>query len=93
MHARIVRFTGVSKERIDAIRSEVESGGPPPGVEASSIQLYHDTEQETGVVVVTFDSAEKLRAADEIFNSMDPGDTPGSRSSVDRCELVSDQQV
>ena len=91
MHARVVRFTGVSDERMAELGNRIEGGeGAPPGVEASSVQIYHDPAQETAVVVVEFESEEKMRAADEAFAQMDPSETPGSRASVDLCAVVAD---
>jgi hypothetical protein len=88
MHARVVRFTGVTPERAAEVVSMVkESGGPPPGVDSTGMQFLVDEEQGTAIFVGYFEDAEKLRAADEIFEQMDPGDTPGTRASVDRCEI------
>ena len=40
MHARVVRFTDVTPERISQIVAAVEeSGGPPPGVDSAIIRL------------------------------------------------------
>jgi hypothetical protein len=39
-------------------------------------------------VIQTFDSEEDMRDSEAAFDSMDAGDTPGSRASVDRCELL-----
>ena len=33
MHVRVVRFTGVSADRVEGVVARIqESGGPPPGV-------------------------------------------------------------
>jgi hypothetical protein len=87
MHARVVRFTDVSAERISEIAARVEDEGPPPGVDATGLELFVDEEQGTAVFVGYFDSEEKLRAASEVFEQMDPSDTPGTRASVDLCEV------
>ena len=41
MHARVVRFTDVTPERIEEIVARVEeSDGPPPGVDAKGMELF-----------------------------------------------------
>jgi|EndMetStandDraft_3_1072993.scaffolds.fasta_scaffold3037333_1 hypothetical protein len=89
MYARVVRFTDVTQERIDAIKARVEDeGGPPPGVDSTGMQLLYDADQSTGIFIGFFADEEKLRAADEVLRNMDAGDTPGSRASIDQCEVV-----
>jgi hypothetical protein len=92
MHARVVRFTGVGQETIDRVREDLESGEEqlPEAVSISSMKMLHDPDQGTAVFVAFFDSEGDLRRADEFFDSMDPGDTPGTRASVDRCEVVAE---
>jgi hypothetical protein len=34
-----------------------------------------------------------LYDADRVFEEMDPGDTPGTRASVDRCEVVIEREA
>ena len=88
MYVRVVRFTDVSAERMDALLSQIEEAeGPPPGVPASGLQVLVDPEQGTAVVLQLFDTADDMRAGDQAFSAMDPADTPGTRVSVDRCEL------
>jgi hypothetical protein len=87
MHARVVRFTDVSRERISEIVSRVEAEGPPPGVDASGLELFFDEAQGTAIFVGYFDSEEKMRDAAAVFEQMDASETPGSRSSVDLCEI------
>jgi hypothetical protein len=89
MHARAVRFTDVSRDRIDQLVGRIEeSDGPPPGVKASSMKLLYDAEQSTAIFVAFFANEQDMRDADAIFEQMDSGDTPGSRASIDRCEVV-----
>ncbi len=88
MHARVVRFTDVTPETVARVTSQVEeSDGPPPGVDASAMKFLVDESQGTATFIVFFDSEEKLRAANSVFDQMDPGDTPGTRASVDLCEV------
>ena len=88
MHARIVRFTDVTAETIDRVVAMVEeSDGPPPGVDSTGMKLFYDESQGTALFVGFFESEEKLRDANEIFDSMDASETPGTRASVDLCEV------
>jgi hypothetical protein len=88
MHARVVRFTGVSPERINEVVSRVEeSEGPPPGVESNAMKLLVDESQGTAIFIAFFDTEEQMRAANEVFQQMDAGETPGTRASVDQCEV------
>ncbi len=88
MHARVVRFTDVTPERIDAITAGIEeSEGPPPGVDSTGFQLFVDEAQGTAIFVGYFETEEKMREASEVFEQMDASDTPGTRASVDQCEI------
>jgi hypothetical protein len=85
---RVVRFTDVSADRIGQLVSRIEeSDGPPPGVDSTGIRLAFDADQGTAVVLQFFDSAEAMRAGAEVLSAMDPSDTPGTRASVDTCEV------
>lgn len=87
MHARVVRFTDVTSERISEIVSRVENEGPPSGTEPNRVELFFDEDQGTAIFVGYFETEEKLREARAVFEQMDASDTPGSRSSVDLCEI------
>lgn len=88
MHARVVRFTNVTPDRIEAISKRVEEqDGPPPGVESTGFKLLHDSSQGTAIFIGFFEDEEKLRKSSEVLEAMDAGDTPGERASVDMCEV------
>jgi hypothetical protein len=88
MFVRVVRFTGVSAERLERVLAQIkEAGGPPPGVDASSIQVLFDGAQGTAVVLQQFATAEDMEAGGKILAAMEPAETPGTRASVDACEL------
>jgi hypothetical protein len=88
MHARVVRFTDVTPERIDEILKGVdESDGPPPGVDSTGFTLLVDEAQGTALFVGFFETEEKMRDASAVFEQMDSSETPGSRASVDLCEV------
>jgi hypothetical protein len=85
VYARVVRFTDIDPKRIEE-RMEADEG-PPPGVQAEQIRVIVDESQNTAVVILFFASEEDMRSADEALNAMDPGDTPGTRASVDQGEV------
>ena len=88
MHVRVVRFTDVNSERLQEMLSRIEqSDGPPEGVPATGIQVLADDDQGTVVVLQFFDNAEDMETGARVFAAMDPKDTPGTRASVDACEL------
>lgn len=94
MFVRVVRFTGVEPSRFARIREEVdERGGPPEGVKASALKILHDAEQGTALVLQHFETEQDMRDSEAAFDQMDPADTPGSRASVDRCEVVLEVEV
>jgi hypothetical protein len=94
MHARVVRFTDVTPERLaEVLRRVEESEGPPPGVDASAMQLLVDEENGTAIFVGFFDSEQKMRDASAAFDQMDPSETPGTRASVDLCEVKLERSV
>ena len=88
MFARVVRFTDVTPERIAQLTQTVEeSGGPPPGVDSTGMQLLFDEQQGTAIFLGFFETADKMREADAVFQAMDGSDTPGTRASVDQAEI------
>ena len=88
MYARVVRFTDVTPERIAEVTSRVEeSEGPPPGVDSSAMKLLVDEDQGTAIFIGFFDSEDKLRDGSAVLEQMDAGETPGTRASVDLCEV------
>lgn len=88
MYARVVRFTDVTPDGIANVVSRVEeAGGPPPGVDSTGMRLFYDEGQGAAIFVGFFESEEKMRAANEVFEQMDASETPGTRASVDQCEV------
>jgi hypothetical protein len=87
-YVRVVRFTDVNAERVERLLARIkESGGPPPGVPASGLTMLFDEAQGTAVVLQHFATAEDMNAAAQVFDAMDVSETPGTRTSVDMCEL------
>jgi hypothetical protein len=94
MHARAVRFTGVTPERIEEIRARVEENdGPPPGVDSAGMKLLVDESQGTALFIGFFENEEKMREASKVFEQMDSSETPGARASIDLCEVLIDRTM
>jgi hypothetical protein len=90
-YVRVVRFTNVDAERMEAMLARIkESGGPPPGVTTTGLKVLLDEAQGTAVVLQSFATAEDMSAAAQVFSAMDAAETPGTRASVDMCELKLD---
>lgn len=92
MFVRVVRFSDVTAERVEALVARIEETGPPPGVPIRKLQLVFDAAQGTAVVLQYFDSEADLRSGGETFAAMDPSETPGRRVSVDTGELAVDRE-
>jgi hypothetical protein len=88
MYARVVRFTDVDPDHLaERIADVNERDEPPVDIPAKGIQILHDPDQRTSVVIQLFESADDMAAAEGPLDQMDPGDTPGTRASIDRCEI------
>jgi hypothetical protein len=87
MYARVVRFTDVDSDHLNERTARVSEEGPPVDIPAKKIQILHDADQGTAIVVQLFETAEDMAAAEGPLDAMDPGETPGTRASVDRCEI------
>ena len=88
MYTRVVRFTDVSSERMDGLLARIkEAGGPPPGVSSTGISVLFDEANGVAVVLQQFASAADMDESAKVFAAMDPSDTPGTRVSVDACEV------
>jgi hypothetical protein len=91
--ARVVHFEGVGKERMDAMRSEMEGTERPEGVPATEFIVLHDPEMERSLAIVFFESEDDYRTGDEALNAMPAGDTPGRRTAVTKYEVVGRMKV
>jgi hypothetical protein len=88
MYVRVVRFTNVSAERLEGLLARIkESDGPPPGVPSTGLKILFDESQGTAVVLQYFASAEDAEAGGRVMGAMDASETPGTRASVDVCEV------
>ena len=86
--ARVVSFESVSKDRMDEMNREMQSGEPPEGFPPSELIVLHDAEVEKSLVIVIFENEDDYRRGDEILNAMPAGDTPGRRTSVAKYDVA-----
>jgi hypothetical protein len=94
MYVRVVRFTDVSPERIEGLLARIEeSDGPPPGVPTTGLKMLFDEAQGTAVVLQYFATEEDMKAGAEGFSAMDTSETPGTRASVDMCEIKLEREL
>jgi hypothetical protein len=94
MYARAVRFTDVSPDRIAEINERIsQEEGPPEGVPSTGFQLLVDESQGTALFIGYFESEEDMRKGAEVLEAMDPTDTPGTRASVDACEVKLERRM
>ncbi len=94
MHVRVVRFTDVSAERVEELVARIEeSDGPPRGAPITSLKVLFDEAQGTAVVLQYFETAEDMSAGAQAFSAMDASETPGTRASVDMCEVKLERQL
>jgi hypothetical protein len=93
MLARVVTFDGVSSDRMNEMKQEMEGGQPPEGLDAKEILVLHDPGSEKSLVVVFFDDEDAYNRGDEILSSMQTGDTPGQRTSVTRYDVAHRQTM
>ena len=93
MLARVVTFDGVSSDRMNEMKQEMEGGQPPEGLDAKELLVLHDPDSEKSLVVVFFDDEDAYKRGDEILSSMPTGDTPGQRTSVARYDVAHRQTM
>jgi hypothetical protein len=94
MHMRVVRFTDVDPDNLGSrLDDRSEEQGPPEGVKATGIKVVHDTDQRTAVVIQFFETSEDMADSEAALDGMDPSETPGTRASVDRGEVVFEREL
>jgi hypothetical protein len=86
--ARVVTFDGVTKDRMEEMNREMESGQPPEGFPSAEMIALHDADAEQSVVVIVFDNEDDYKKGDEILSAMPAGDTPGQRTSVKKYDVA-----
>ena len=89
MYARIATFEsdpGKVDDAIELVRSEVESGDTPEGLEGAKMMMLVNRETGKGLGITIFDSEDAMRRGDEALNAMNPGATE-RRTSVEFYEV------
>ena len=87
MHARVVRITDVDADHLAGRLADAEErDGPPVDIPATKVQILHDADQRTAIVIKLVETADDMALAEAPLEAMDPSDTPGTRASDDRCE-------
>jgi hypothetical protein len=87
MHARVATFEGEERgpeyeQQIEQIRSEVQGGNRPPGLEEAKGVLILSAEGGKRMAIRLFENEEGLRRGDAALNEMTPVGM-GTRSSVE----------
>jgi hypothetical protein len=86
--ARVVTFDGVSSDRIEEMKRQMQEGEAPEGMPSSELVVLHDPEAEQSVVILFFENEDDYRRGDEFLNAMPAGDTPGQRTSVKKYDVA-----
>ena len=89
MYARLATFEGdpaTVDEMIGRVRSDVESGTPPAGLESAKMLMLIDRKTGKGIGITLFDSEDAMKRGDEALNAMDPG-SGGRRTAVEFYEV------
>ena len=90
MHARVASFDlgeGVD-QTIDRVRSEVQSGNRPPGLEdAKGMLMLVDRSTGKSLGITLFDNEAAMKKGDEALNAMSPSGG-GARSGVEFYEVA-----
>jgi len=86
--ARVVSFEGVTKDRVEQMKGEMEGGQPPEGLNATEVVVLHDADTDKSLAIVFFDTEEDYKSGDEILSSMPTSDTPGTRTGVARYDVA-----
>ena len=86
--ARVVSFDGVSSERMQQMQQEMSGGEPPPGVPAKEIIVLHDPDAQKSMVILFFDNDADYATGDAALDAMPAGDTPGSRTGVQKYQVA-----
>jgi len=88
MYVRAVRFTDVDAQRMETMLARINQDDErPEGVNFARLQVLSDAGSRTAVVLQYFRSAEDMEAGARVLSAMDSSQTPGTRASVDECEL------
>jgi hypothetical protein len=76
VYARVATFESDPArvdDAIEMVRSEVDSGETPPGLEGAKMLMLVNRETGKGVGITLFHTEEAMRRGDEALNAMNPG--------------------
>ena len=85
--ARVVSFDGVSQERVEEMKQQMNEGRPDD-IPASEVVMLYDAEAQKSIVVLFFDSEDDYDRADATLSAMPADETPGQRASVGKYEVA-----
>ena len=86
--ARVVTFTGVSSDRIDELKREMDEGEQPEGLNPSEMFVLHDPDSSEAVAILLFETDEEYQRGHEVLDAMPAPETPGQRTSVKRYDVA-----
>lgn len=86
--ARVVSFDGVSSDRMAALKSEIEGGEQPEGMNATEMLLLHDPAADQALAILFFENEGDYQRGDEILSAMPSADTPGQRTGVKKYDVA-----
>ncbi len=86
--ARVVKFEGVSKERMAEMDERMREQEAPGDIPATEIVVLHDTEAEKSLVIMFFETEDDYRRGDEVLSAMPAADTPGRRTAVAKYDVA-----
>jgi hypothetical protein len=98
MFVRIARFEDRDPSNVDEaisrVRSMMDEGSTPPGLEnARRSMMLVDRQSGSGLGLTFFDSEEDMRQGDQALNEMTPpAGMSGRRTSVDMYEVAIDRE-
>ena len=86
--ARVVTFEGVDGDRIAQMKSEIEGGERPDNIPATEVLILHDAGSGKALAIVFFENEDDYATGDATLSAMPAGDTPGSRTSVEKYDVA-----
>ena len=86
--ARLVVFDGVTKDRMQEMKREMEGQERPEGVPATKIIVLHDADADRSLAILFFESEDDYATGDAALNAMPTADTPGQRTSVTKYDVA-----
>ena len=86
--ARVVKFDGVTGDRVEELCQRIANEPQPENLPASEMLLLHDPEAGSAMAILFFNDEEDYRIGDEALNAMPTEETPGSRASVGKYQVA-----